>query len=137
MVTKIGWMHITKSNKTRNNNQWTESRYRSFIKGGLRSVSIRWPPRYTVLNSAFTESKINIKTGRMAKHYKCNSCKEDFPLKEVEVNHIEPVVPVTGFTSWDDTIERLFCEESGLEVLCRPCHKLVTKKENNDRKHSE
>ena len=32
--------------KLRNNGEWTEARFRSFIKGGLRSVSVRWPPRY-------------------------------------------------------------------------------------------
>lgn len=70
----------------------------------------------------------------MAMHYKCNHCNLDFPGKEVQVNHIVPVVPVEGFTSWDVVIERMFCEKDGLEVLCKPCHKLATAVENAERK---
>lgn len=120
--------------KLRNSGQWTESRYTSFVKGGLRSASQRWPPKYQVLNEACVGQKLNPKSGRLAKFYKCNICKDDFPAKEVEVNHIIPVVPLSGFDSWDGLIERLFCEKDGLEVACKPCHKAITKQENNERK---
>lgn len=120
--------------KPYNNGQWTTARFNSFIKGALRSASIRWPPRYSVLSEAFVGSKINSKSGRMAKHYKCNRCEEHFPLKDVQVNHIIPVVPLEGFVSWDDTIKRMFCEKEHLEVVCIPCHKIITKEENNERK---
>lgn len=120
--------------KPRNGGEWTEARFNSFVKGGLRSASQRWPPKYRVLSRAYSGTQINIATGRMAKHYLCKRCKGIFPLKHVEVNHIIPVIPVTGFDSWDGVIERLFCEETGLEVLCKPCHKEVTKAENEERK---
>lgn len=120
--------------KTRNGGEWTESRYNSFIKGGLRSASQRWPPKYRILSEACIGQKLNPASGRVAKFYKCNKCKNDFVAKDVEVNHIIPVVPVTGFKSWDDTIERMFCEKEGLEVLCKPCHKSITKQENEERK---
>lgn len=119
--------------KTRNNGEWTEARYRSFVKSALRSASQRWPPKYQSLNEACVGTKLNTKTGRMAKHYKCNQCKNDFPAKEVEVNHIVPVVPTSGFTTWDEVIERMFCEKNGLEVLCKPCHRIITKEENKER----
>ena len=120
--------------KPRNGGEWTEARYRSFVKSALRSASQRWPPKFHSLNEACTVAKINVKTGRMAKHYKCNQCKNDFPAKEVEVNHILPVVPTSGFTTWDEVIERMFCEKEGLEVVCKPCHKAITKEENKERK---
>lgn len=120
--------------KTRNGGQWTEARFNSFVKGALRSASQRWPPKYQVLADAFVETKTNVKTGRQAKHYKCSKCLEDFPQKEVEVNHITPVVPLSGFDSWDGVVERLFCEKGGLEVVCKPCHKSITNNENKERK---
>lgn len=120
----------------RNNGEWTEARFQSFIKSSLRSASRRWGPIYTVIKEAATEPKTNVKTGRKAMHYICNCCKEELPRKEVEVNHISPVIPVTGFDSWDAVIERLFCEKEGLEVLCKPCHKIITKKENDERKNN-
>ena len=106
----------------------------SFIKSALRSASQRWPPRYSVLSKAKLGKRINPKTGRLAEHYLCTACKEAFPAKDVQVNHKTPVVPVTGFDDWNGVISRLFCEENGLEVLCIPCHKEVTKQENEDRK---
>lgn len=120
--------------KSRNGGQWTEARYISFIKSALRSASQRWPPRYSVLKNAFVEKRINPATGRLAGFYKCNSCLQQFTQSNVEVNHIVPVVPITGFDSWDNIINRLFCEAEGLEVLCRDCHKRLTKLENDERK---
>lgn len=123
--------------KPYNSGQWTEARFHSFVKSALRSASQRWPPKYEVLNAAKRGKKINSKTGRLAEHYECNACREQFPAKEVQVNHITPVVPVSGFDSWDGVVERMFCEKSGLEVLCIPCHKQVTKEENEQRKSTE
>jgi hypothetical protein len=120
--------------KLRNNGEWTEARYNSFVKGGLRSASQRWPPKYKVLNEACVGQKVNPASGRLAKFYTCNICKEAFPAKLVEVNHIIPVVPVTGFDSWDGVIERMFCEKEHLEVCCKPCHKTISKQENQERK---
>lgn len=116
------------------NGEWTQSKFNSFIKSSLRTASVRWAPRYTTLNDAFVGVKVNVKTGRMAKHFECVMCCEHFPQKDVEVNHKIPVVPVEGFDSWDQVIERLFCEKDGLEVLCKPCHRVVTAEENKIRK---
>lgn len=124
-----------KSEKTRNGGEWTESRYHSFVKGGLRSASQRWPPKYRALAEACVGQQVNPKSGRLAKFYRCNICHECFPQKDVEVNHIIPVIPITGFDSWDGVIERLFCEQDKLEVACKPCHKSVTKSENIERKN--
>ena len=121
---------------TRNGGEWTDARYRSFIKSGLRSASQRWPPRYKVLAASRRGKRINPASGRLAEMHECRNCKSLFPTKEVEVNHIIPVVPVKGFDSWDGVIERLFCEENGLEVLCKPCHKIVTDEEKKQRKEN-
>lgn len=118
----------------RNNGDWTEARYRSFIKSALRSASIRWPPRYSTLHEACVGQMVNQATGRLAKHYRCAHCQELFPAKNVEVNHKIPVIPLTGFDSWDAVIERMFCEKEHLELLCKPCHKVHTKAESEQRK---
>jgi 5-methylcytosine-specific restriction endonuclease McrA len=123
--------------KPHNGGEWTRARYNSFIKGGLRSASQRWPPKYKVLANARRGKQTNPASGRMAEFYECASCKNLFVAKEVEVNHIVPVIPVTGFKSWDDTIELMFCEQDGLEVLCKPCHKKITKQENEERKKND
>lgn len=113
-----------------NNNQWTQSRFNSFIKSALRAASSRWPPKYGALNAACVGVKINIKTVRKAKHYKCAECSGEFPAKEVQVDHIYPVIdPLKGFTSWDEVIKRMFCEVSDFQILCKPCHIIKTNAE--------
>lgn len=104
----------------------------------LRSGSRRWPPKYNKLNAAKTEKKINPKTKRLAQHYQCASCLEEFVSSEVEVDHIIPVVdPKVGFISWDDYIAKLYCDEDNLQVLCKVCHKRKTKEENGNQSASK
>lgn len=110
--------------------KWTEARLRAFIVSTLRAGTRRYPPKYECLHGAKTEKKINEKTGRLAQHYRCASCKQEFTSKDVEVDHIKPVIdPKKGFESWDRYIERLFCDEKNFQTLCKPCHLQKTKKE--------
>lgn len=117
-----------------NGGKWTQARYNSFIKSALRSASQRWPPRYETLNDACVGQRVNPASGRLAKFYTCNACKQIFPAKDVEVNHKIPVVPTEGFDNWDNVIKRMYCEKEGLETLCKPCHKATTKRESEERK---
>lgn len=100
----------------------------------LRSGSRRWPPKWQVLEAAKTEKKINPKTGKMAQHYMCSGCSNEYTSKDIEVDHVEPVVPLTGWVSWDDVIERLFCTADKLQCLCTACHKAKTREETKLRK---
>jgi len=103
---------------------WTEGRKRSFIVSVLRAGSRRWPPKYETLNEAKTEKKINVRSGRQAQHYLCNVCQFDFPLQEVQVDHIQPVIdPSTGFVGWDTFIQRLFCDKPN-QSWCMPNRQL-------------
>lgn len=117
-----------------NKGQWTKARFESFVKSTLRKGTMRWPPKFTVLNSAKRGKLINPLSGRLAEHYECAECHFLFPAKNVVVDHILPVVDVTGFAGWDEVVDRLFCEEHNLQVLCKPCHKLKTSIENDLRK---
>lgn len=113
-----------------NNNQWTKSRFNSFIKSALRAASSRWPPKYAAMNKAFSGTKVNVKTTRLAKHYKCAGCGGEFPAKDIQIDHIYPVIdPLKGFTTWDEVVIRMFCEVEGFQALCIPCHKIKTNAE--------
>lgn len=109
-----------------NGGKWTEGRFNSFVTSLLRSGSRRWEPKYSVLNEAKTDKKINKKTGRLAQHYQCNCCKQDFPVKDVQVDHI---IPIGREKTWDEFINGLFCEKDNLQVLCTTCHLIKTKSE--------
>lgn len=111
---------------------WSEARKRSFIVSVLRAGTRRWPPKYECLNAAKTEKKLNPKTKRIAQHYLCAACGEEFTQKDVQVDHIVPA-RVDGFKTWDDFISRLFCEIDNLQVLCITCHKEKSKQERTSR----
>jgi 5-methylcytosine-specific restriction endonuclease McrA len=62
-------------------------------------------------------------------------CGEEFTNKDMNVDHIDPVVdPVRGFEGWDTFIDRLFCERENLQAICVPCHKEKSKAETQARK---
>lgn len=58
---------------------------------------------------------------------------------KTHVDHITPVVPITGFGvrktwDWNIYIHNMFCPVDGFQVLCKDCHAEKTKKENELRK---
>jgi hypothetical protein len=122
----------------RNGGKWTEARYRSFVTSTLRAGSRKWPPKYETLNAAKIEKKINKATGRLAQHYLCAMCEQEYTQKDVQVDHIKPVIdPKKGFVSWDTYIDRMFCEGKNLQVLCKVCHAEKTKLEKEiSKKHA-
>ena len=123
------------TDKKRNGGEWTEARFKSFVTSALRAASRRWPPKYAALRAAFAGRQVNAKTGKLAMHYKCAKCKKLFVAADVQVDHIKPVVdPKKGFVSWDDFINRIFCEIENLQTLCKPCHKVKTDQEKLERK---
>lgn len=63
----------------------------------------------------------------------CAKCQGLFKKKECQLDHIEPVIPIEGFQNFDVHLKRLFIKANGYQALCRPCHKLKTKEENNAR----
>lgn len=102
----------------------TDRRFRSILISVLRRFSRFWHPSKVVLDRA-----------RIARGvYQCSSCSKIVGPKEIKIDHIEPVVPLQGFTTWDDFINRLFCDETGLQAICKDCHKTKTDKENSDRR---
>lgn len=116
--------------KTFNGGKWTEARFRGFITSVLRSGSRKWPPKYETLNSAKTRKAINPSSGRMAQLHECAICQQEFSAKDMQVDHIKPVVdPKTGFKNWDTFIDRLYCEASNLQAVCKLCHAKKTKQE--------
>ena len=115
--------------KDRCSGQWTQARYNSFIKSLLRQGTRRWGPIQEVKKEA------NVARGQ----YLCAGCKEVVPptyregrvrKQNIFVDHIHPIIdPATGFTTWDECIERMFCEKEGLQLLCKDCHDVKTQQE--------
>ena len=103
-----------------------DQRKKSFAVNALRRASYRHPGRYIALK--------NGKVGR--NQYVCAACPPEtiHPKKNIQLDHISPVVPVTGWDGFDGFIERLFCETEGYQILCHEHHEAKTLLENGDRK---
>jgi hypothetical protein len=112
-----------------NSGTWTKSRFFGFIRSALRSASSRWQPKFDCLKAAYVDTRINTKTNRASKHYKCAICKGVFPGKEVQVDHIIPAGRLADFNDLPSFAERLFCEAHGFRALCITCHQQVTAEE--------
>lgn len=97
---------------------------KAFAIASLRRSSYRWPPR--------EEARRATKVDR--NQYKCQKCGGIFKRKDTKIDHIEPVVAVSGWAGFDSFIERLFCKVEGFQILCVPCHKTKTLAENVQRK---
>jgi 5-methylcytosine-specific restriction endonuclease McrA len=123
--------------KTRNNNTMTESAYMSMIRSVLRRGFRYWKP----LQACKTASRLPY-TGDNKQQkwtYRCNKCGEWFMGKEVQVDHIYPVGSLKSLDDLADFVENLTAEgfngdgSSNYQTLCKPCHKVKTKRERDER----
>ena len=65
----------------------------------------------------------------------CAECEDILAKGQYAVDHIEPVVNVKlGFEGFDNMYEALFCPATNLQVLCKPCHLVKTRRENSARR---
>lgn len=111
----------------------------TFGKNAMRRAFKRCPMYYAALNNAKRIEYLPTKSGALSKKptawYMCAECCKEFKRKEINVDHIDPVVPVAGpVPVLDVWAERLYCSEDNLQVLCaKVCHKAKTKREASER----
>jgi 5-methylcytosine-specific restriction endonuclease McrA len=113
--------------KTRNAGTMTESAFWSFIRSTLRQKSRWWKP--------ITECKMKARriykgpNKRQKFEYLCNSCKTWFPDKKINVDHIVGAGSLNCSNDLPGFVDRLFCEQDNLQVLCEVCHNEKTQLE--------
>ena len=112
---------------------WTTARFFGFIRSALRRAWTRWAPKYEVLADA--KRKYSGDNKRRRFEYQCSECKENFPQKEVEVDHREPCGTLKCYDDIGPFVERLFVSKDKLRVLCRGCHQIKTKEERERKKN--
>lgn len=107
-----------------------KSLFNNFIKNTLRRASYRWSPR------GEAEKAARIARGL----YRCAICQGEFKRGEVELDHVEPVVPIKeswmdeeGNPDWNLYIRRLFCEKEGYQIICKRDHEVKTEHEDTMR----
>jgi len=122
--------------KTLNNNTMTPAQFKSWIISALRDRSRYWKPKQEAIGRA------RIKRGI----YKCELCWTEWPWtlpplkgkkrkrKNIQADHVIPVVWVEWFTTYNDWIDRCFVPAEGFQAICWECHTEITNRENKERR---
>lgn len=109
----------------------------SAIRGALRRTFSRSPVIRQMMQKVRREVPKFKKDGSLSKknavQYLCNVCKQYVGSTLISVDHIVPVIDKEGFLNWETFINRLFCDETNLQVICDQCHLLKTNQERNIR----
>ena len=102
------------------------------IRGALRRVFARSPIVKEVMDEGkryvphYNKDGSRSKKDRVEHH--CQVCDKWYPAKNVEVDHIDPVISTDdGFVDWNTFVKRLFyCGKEKLQRICDWCHNAKT-----------
>lgn len=126
--------------------RWVEERGR--IKGAIRRAFRLSPQMREILQAARVELPPALKKDgtsgkRNQVRYRCAICGDLFSQKNVQVDHVVPVVPLwknEADMSYDELVRGVFCSVSNLQVICSTplkannnlpsCHRQKTNEEN-------
>jgi 5-methylcytosine-specific restriction endonuclease McrA len=101
-----------------------QTNFYTWLRSGLRKLSRRWPPIFEALAAAKVPYIGDNKRRKFS--YICAECTGEFDAKSVSVDHITPAGQLNNKEDIADFVEKLFCDASGLQVLCDECHNIKT-----------
>lgn len=119
------------------NNPRITIKERNLLKGAIRRVFSRSDLRRAAIEEAIIEGYFDKTRLRVKKWGKCAGCSYPTPKSYLVVDHIEPIIPLDKSLeemSWDEVINRIWCNGSNLQALCESCHDVKTKEENRKRR---
>ena len=109
---------------------------RGLLKGAIRRVFSRSELRKQVLDAYETEH-VDPKRPRVNKWAWCSVCGEVSPKYKMQVDHQDPVVEIHSSLeqmTWDELVDRIWCERNNLTVMCISCHTSKSKLEMKARR---
>lgn len=120
------------------------AKIKRMIIGYARRLSGSWEPRNNVKRRAKIAPALHRCSKCGSLNYEGDSQKtyekylEQYPndivnFDGIEIDHVQPVIKVTGFTTWDEYFSSLFCDEDGYRPLCNSCHTRKSSEENRQR----
>lgn len=110
----------------------------NLLKGAVRRIFSRSELRKQVLASVHMAGYMSLNRPRVKKWSMCPGCNLPVPEYLMEVDHVVPIIPLDKSLSdltWDEVVDRAWCDVSNLRPLCKEkCHKEKTKIENLHRR---
>lgn len=113
---------------------------RALIKGAIRRVFSRSELRRRALDAAIVKDYHDPSRKRVTRWGRCHGCNKLEPAYLLEVDHQSPVIPLDSSLeqmTWDELVDRVWCDEKLLKPLCESCHKDKTKGEQQERKRNK
>lgn len=110
---------------------------RGLIKGALRRVFARSDLRRQVVDAAKITGHSDLSRPRVKSWVRCAECKKPEAKSYCAVDHMIPLVPLDSSLdemTWDELIDRLWCDVKNLQLLCEGCHDSKTKAEGKIRR---
>ena len=105
---------------------------KSKLKNSLRST-VRQSFSRSEHYKAFVDSKRIewFKGKRKRVSFQCNHCKENFSKSDIDIDHVVPIGKgvYNSISDLERFISLVYCSHDNLQVLCKQCHKVKTKKE--------
>ncbi|NOR58434.1 MAG: hypothetical protein GQ474_07925 [Sulfurimonas sp.] len=121
-----------KKAKPRNGGTWTEARYWQQVRSHLRNGFRYWKPIAQCKEKARRPNRSENK--RLKWEFQCKDCKQWFPDKQVQVDHIIEAGTLKCAEDLVGFLERLTAEgEEDYQLLCKPCHQTKTNKERKNK----
>jgi 5-methylcytosine-specific restriction endonuclease McrA len=117
-------------------NSKVSAKERNLIKGAIRRVFSRSDLRKLVVERSRIAHTDNSRP-RVKKWSICEACRSVVPTYLIQVDHMTPIVPIDTTLeqmSWDDLVDRIWCDISNLQPICTDCHKEKTKLEQKARR---
>lgn len=109
------------------------------LKGAIRRVFSRSELRKLALDSVDIEH-YDSKRPRVKKWSMCPVCQKPTPKYLMQVDHQIPLVPLDSSLdemTWDDLVNRAWCELKNLQPMCKEDHLTKTKIETRIRRDNK
>lgn len=108
---------------------------RGLIKGAMRRAFARSELHEAVI-TRITVDHSDPRNPRCKNWGYCELCGVVQPRWKIQVDHIQPVVPIDShfeYMSLDEAANRMWCDPGNLQGICEPCHDVKTASEKEAR----
>lgn len=105
----------------------------TYLRGCLRKAWSRHPTRISVVNSKRKQIQNPRKGHRaMVWGFECEMCKEEFPIKLAQVDHIVPAGSLQKTSDIQGFVERLlYVTAEDLRLVCKGCNMALAYSDKN------
>jgi hypothetical protein len=121
----------------------------AYLKNAIRRLSYRHPMRAAAWAAVRIPRPSDWPNQRVKWVAPCVACRKLFEQSETQCDHIEPIIPVSGWPlvipnplysvgledkDMNVLVYRTFVDSSKLQIMCKVCHKAKSDEENQIRK---